>query len=88
MTTSEAAQPRLGGARDRGRVLLPALRFVLSRLTYILVTLFVVTAALYGIVMLAPVEARAALYLPPRTPPYQSPEVAARVMPAGPPPPS
>jgi peptide/nickel transport system permease protein len=60
--------------------LLPALRFVLSRLTYILVTLFVVTAALYGIVMLAPVEARAALYLPPRTPPYQSPEVAARVI--------
>ncbi|MCC7359157.1 MAG: ABC transporter permease [Anaerolineales bacterium] len=48
----------------------PALRFALSRLAYVVVTLFVTTAALYGIVMLAPVESRAALYLPPRLPSY------------------
>ncbi len=57
-----------------------ALQFTLSRLGYVVITLLVVTMALYGIVMLAPVEARAELYLPPRTPPYQSPEVAQRIL--------
>jgi peptide/nickel transport system permease protein len=38
------------------------------------VTLFVITAALYGIIMLAPPEERAALYLPPRTPSNMTPE--------------
>jgi peptide/nickel transport system permease protein len=56
------------------------LKFALSRASYVVITLLLVTAALYGIIMLAPVEARAEMYLPPRTPPYQSPEVAARVM--------
>ena len=70
-TPAEAARkPRLAGA----------LRFVVSRLGYVIITLLVVTMALYGIVMLAPVEARAEMYLPPRTPPYQSPEVAQRVI--------
>lgn len=46
----------------------PALRFALSRLIYVVITLLVVTATLYGIVMLAPAEARAELYLPPRLP--------------------
>ena len=46
----------------------PVFRFVLSRLVYVVVTLLVITATLYGIVMLAPIEARAQLYLPPRQP--------------------
>jgi peptide/nickel transport system permease protein len=64
----------------RGAQLAPVLRFAASRLLYVAVTLFVVTAALYAIIMLAPVEARAELYMPPRTPPFQPPEVAQRVM--------
>ena len=40
----------------------PILRFILTRLLAMPVTLFIVTAALYGFVMLTPVEARAALY--------------------------
>jgi ABC-type dipeptide/oligopeptide/nickel transport system permease component len=55
-------------------------RFLLSRLAYVALTLFVVTAALYGIIMLAPVEARASLYLPPRIPQNQSAEVAQRIL--------
>jgi peptide/nickel transport system permease protein len=38
------------------------------RLLFIPLTLFIVTAALYGIVMLAPAEERAELYLPPNLP--------------------
>lgn len=38
------------------------------RLLFIPVTLLIVTAALYGIIMLAPAEERAELYLPPRLP--------------------
>lgn len=38
------------------------------RLLAIPVTIFIVTAALYGIVMLAPAEERAMLYFPPRVP--------------------
>jgi len=56
-----------------------AARFIVSRLLYVLITLLVVTAALYAIVMLAPAEARAGLYWPPRSPPYMSPEVAQRI---------
>jgi ABC-type dipeptide/oligopeptide/nickel transport system permease component len=40
----------------------PLLRFILSRLFAIPVTLLIVTAALYGFVMLTPVELRASLY--------------------------
>lgn len=39
------------------------------RLLSIPLTLLIITAALYGIIMLAPAEERAALYIPPRTPP-------------------
>lgn len=38
------------------------------RLLFIPLTLFIVTATLYGIIMLAPAEERAMLYLPPRLP--------------------
>ncbi|MCC6189844.1 MAG: ABC transporter permease [Anaerolineales bacterium] len=41
------------------------LRFALSRLAYVGVTLLVVTGTLYALLMLAPPEARAALYVPP-----------------------
>jgi peptide/nickel transport system permease protein len=82
-TSSPALQPALPAAPDtpvnRAR-LTPILRFLASRVLYVAVTLFVVTATLYAIVMLAPVEARAEMYLPPRSPPYQSPEVAQRVL--------
>jgi peptide/nickel transport system permease protein len=66
-----------GVARTRWR---PVLRFLLSRLSHLLVTLLVVTAALYAIVMIEPVEERAALFLPPRFSPYQSPEAAQRIL--------
>lgn len=42
-------------------------KFVLGRLLAIPITLFVITVALYGIVMIAPAEERAELYFPPRT---------------------
>lgn len=42
----------------------PLLKFVIRRVIAIPITLFVITAALYGVIMLAPVEARAALYAP------------------------
>lgn len=44
------------------------LKQLLLRLLAIPLTLIIVTAALYGIIMLAPAEERAALYLPPRMP--------------------
>jgi ABC-type dipeptide/oligopeptide/nickel transport system permease component len=40
------------------------LKFILRRLLVIPITLVVITAVLYGITMLSPVEARASLYLP------------------------
>lgn len=43
------------------------LRFFLRRLLAIPMTLLVITAVLYGIIMLAPPEERAALYIPPHT---------------------
>jgi peptide/nickel transport system permease protein len=43
------------------------LKFLLRRLMAVPVTFLVITAVLYGIIMLAPVEARAQLYLPRRS---------------------
>ncbi len=43
------------------------LTFLIRRLLAIPITLFIITLALYGIIMLAPVEERAMLYWPPRT---------------------
>jgi ABC-type dipeptide/oligopeptide/nickel transport system permease component len=45
------------------------LKQILLRLLAIPITLLVITATLYGIIMLAPAEERASLYLPPRPPP-------------------
>jgi ABC-type dipeptide/oligopeptide/nickel transport system permease component len=42
----------------------PMLTFFIRRLLAIPITLFVITASLYGVIMLAPVEARAELYMP------------------------
>lgn len=47
---------------------MPFVRFLWRRLLTIPITLFVITAVLYGIVMLSPPEERAALYFPPRQP--------------------
>jgi peptide/nickel transport system permease protein len=44
------------------------LKQITLRLLALPLTLLIITAALYGIVMLAPAEERAALYLPPRMP--------------------
>jgi ABC-type dipeptide/oligopeptide/nickel transport system permease component len=41
------------------------LRFLIRRLLAVPVTLVVITAVMYGIIMLAPVETRAQLYIPP-----------------------
>ena len=40
------------------------LKFLIRRLLAVPVTIFIVTAVLYGIIMLAPVDARAELYMP------------------------
>jgi len=50
------------------------LKFIVGRLLAIPVTLFVITALLYGIVMFAPPEERANLYWPPHTRPNLSQE--------------
>lgn len=52
----------------------PFLKQLLFRLLAIPLTLLIITAALYGVVMLAPAEERAQLYLPPRTPPLSEQE--------------
>jgi ABC-type dipeptide/oligopeptide/nickel transport system permease component len=41
----------------------PILKFLIRRLAFMIVTFFAITALLYGILMLAPVEARAMMYL-------------------------
>lgn len=46
----------------------PFLKYLLGRLIAIPITLLIITMALYGIIMLAPPDERAALYLPPRLP--------------------
>ncbi len=50
------------------------LKQIAIRLLSIPLTLLIITAALYGIIMLAPAEERAALYLPPRMPPLTDEE--------------
>jgi ABC-type dipeptide/oligopeptide/nickel transport system permease component len=42
---------------------LPLLQFVVRRLLTVVITLFIITAVIYGIVLMAPVESRAQLYL-------------------------
>ena len=42
----------------------PTVKFIIQRFLALPVTLFVVTAVLYAIVMVAPVETRAELYMP------------------------
>ncbi len=42
----------------------PTLKFILRRLTTIPITLFVITAFIYGVTMLVPAETRAELYMP------------------------
>jgi peptide/nickel transport system permease protein len=54
--------------------------FILRRLASIPLTLLIITAALYGIIMLAPAEERAALYLPPRLPRVMTPEAMQNVL--------
>lgn len=51
------------------------LKQIVLRLLMIPLTLLIITAALYGIIMLAPAEERAALYLPPRLPPLTEQEM-------------
>jgi len=46
----------------------PFLKYLLGRLIAIPITLLIITMVLYGIIMLAPPDERAALYLPPRLP--------------------
>jgi ABC-type dipeptide/oligopeptide/nickel transport system permease component len=50
------------------------LKFIIGRLLAIPVTLFVITALLYGVVMFTSPEERANLYWPPRTRPFLSQE--------------
>lgn len=57
---------------------MPTLRFLAGRLAYAGLTLLVVTATLYGMLMLAPAEMRAALYLPPRIRQNMDPALAQR----------
>ena len=52
----------------------PFVKQLLLRLLALPLTLLIITAALYGIIMLAPAEERAQLYLPPRTPPLTQEE--------------
>lgn len=51
------------------------LKFLIWRLVAVPITLFVITAVLYGIIMLAPPEERAMLYFPPRTRATTPPEL-------------
>lgn len=44
------------------------------RLLALPLTLLIITAALYGVIMLAPPEERAQLYIPSRTPPLTEQE--------------
>lgn len=52
----------------------PLLRFTLYRLLNIPVTFFIVTATLFGVILLEPAESRAELYIPPRTRPSMTSE--------------
>ena len=46
----------------------PLLRYLIKRTLFAVITLLVITTALYGTVMLTPAETRATLYLPPNLP--------------------
>lgn len=59
---------------------MPFFIFLLRRLALIPVTLVIITAVLYGIVMLAPAEERARLYLPPGSPPVMTEEKLQNVL--------
>lgn len=52
----------------------PFLRFLVYRLLSIPATILIITAVLYGFVMLTPPDVRASLYLPPNTSPYMTEE--------------
>jgi ABC-type dipeptide/oligopeptide/nickel transport system permease component len=52
----------------------PLLKFLVRRLLAIPITLFIITAVLFGIIMMAAPEERATLYLPPRQPSYLTEE--------------
>lgn len=55
-------------------------KLVLQRLLIIPITLLVITAVLYGIVMLSPPEVRAELYMPPNTPRLQTAEARENIV--------
>jgi ABC-type dipeptide/oligopeptide/nickel transport system permease component len=44
---------------------LPLLQFFVRRFLTVIITLFIITAVIYGIVLMAPVESRAQLYMGP-----------------------
>ena len=52
----------------------PLFKQLTLRLLALPLTLLIITAALYGIIMLAPPEERAQLYIPSRTPPLTEQE--------------
>ena len=52
--------------------------FLLRRLAVVMVTLVVVTAIIYGIILMAPIEARARLYMGERTRPFMPPDIEKR----------
>jgi len=56
------------------------LKFLLRRLLSVLITLLVITAIIYGVVMLAPVETRARLYMGRRTRTFMPPELEQRTI--------
>jgi len=51
------------------------LKFLVRRLLSVLATLVVITAIIYGIVCLAPIESRARLYMGRRTRAFMPPEL-------------
>lgn len=55
-------------------------RYLISRFLVIPITMFIVTAVLYGFIMLTPPEVRAELYLPSRLPLYITPEQYQRLI--------
>lgn len=56
------------------------LKFLLRRLLSVLATLLVITAIIYGVVMLAPIESRARLYMGRRTRAFMPPELEQRTI--------
>jgi peptide/nickel transport system permease protein len=56
----------------------PMLTFLVRRLLSVVVTLFVITAIIYGIVCLAPIETRARLYMGKRVRAFLPPEIEKR----------